>query len=127
MIIDPLSTISRHAARLRHFAGDDRGAVTVDWVVLTAAIVGLGIAVIGFAGTGMITLGQNMGTSLSDTDIVSLDGPGAGLAPDEAEDADAVVEAGAPDDTAVEETESEDLMPIRVIERGPGGRVVGAR
>jgi len=28
------------------FAADESGAVTVDWVVLTAAIVGLGIAVL---------------------------------------------------------------------------------
>ncbi|HGG05988.1 MAG TPA: pilus assembly protein [Aliiroseovarius sp.] len=29
-----------------HFLNDESGAVTVDWVVLTAAIVGLGIAVL---------------------------------------------------------------------------------
>ena len=29
-----------------HFVRDEDGAVTVDWVVLTAAIVGLGIAVL---------------------------------------------------------------------------------
>jgi hypothetical protein len=32
--------------KLRNFRTDTTGAVTVDWVVLTAAIVGLGIAVI---------------------------------------------------------------------------------
>lgn len=31
---------------LSKFVQDDDGAVTVDWVVLTAAIVGLGLAVI---------------------------------------------------------------------------------
>jgi len=30
--------------KLNLFARDDSGAITVDWVVLTAAIVGLGIA-----------------------------------------------------------------------------------
>ncbi|WP_368187046.1 hypothetical protein [Aestuariibius sp. HNIBRBA575] len=30
----------------QRFRGDETGAVTVDWVVLTAAIVGLGIGVV---------------------------------------------------------------------------------
>jgi Flp pilus assembly pilin Flp len=30
---------------IKNFAADESGAVTVDWVVLTAAIVGLGLAV----------------------------------------------------------------------------------
>lgn len=34
----------KHAARL--FFRDDAGAITVDWVVLTAAIVGLGMVVL---------------------------------------------------------------------------------
>lgn len=32
--------------KLKKFANDEIGAVTVDWVVLTAAIVGIAIAVI---------------------------------------------------------------------------------
>ena len=32
------------ADRLKRFVIDDAGAVTVDWVVLTAAVVGMGIA-----------------------------------------------------------------------------------
>lgn len=31
---------------IKTFAADEDGAVTVDWVVLTAAIVGLGLAVL---------------------------------------------------------------------------------
>ena len=31
---------------IKNFRNDEDGAVTVDWVVLTAAIVGLGIAVL---------------------------------------------------------------------------------
>ncbi|MDJ1015279.1 MAG: hypothetical protein QNJ35_02120 [Paracoccaceae bacterium] len=34
------------------FLNDESGAVTVDWVVLTAAIVGLGIAVMTSVGAG---------------------------------------------------------------------------
>ena len=32
-------------SRIRTFGADETGAVTVDWVVLTAAIVGLGMVV----------------------------------------------------------------------------------
>ena len=32
--------------RLRLFAADDCGAVTVDWVVLSAAVIGLGMVVL---------------------------------------------------------------------------------
>ena len=38
------------------FKNDESGAVTVDWVVLTAAIVGLGMVVMMSVGTGITTL-----------------------------------------------------------------------
>lgn len=44
----------------KRFTNDEEGAVTVDWVVLTAAIVGLGIAVIASVRTGVENLGQNI-------------------------------------------------------------------
>ncbi|MBU2992003.1 hypothetical protein Q4555_14960 [Octadecabacter sp. 1_MG-2023] len=37
---------------IKTFRKEEEGAVTVDWVVLTAAIVGLGIAVITTVGRG---------------------------------------------------------------------------
>ncbi|WP_409977130.1 Flp family type IVb pilin, partial [Pseudoruegeria sp. SHC-113] len=37
----------------KNFAKDESGAVTVDWVVLTAALVGLGIAVLSTVATGV--------------------------------------------------------------------------
>jgi Flp pilus assembly pilin Flp len=42
---------------LKTFKSDESGAVTVDWVVLTAAIVGLGIAVLTAVSTqvGVVT------------------------------------------------------------------------
>lgn len=40
-----------------NFAKDESGAVTVDWVVLTSAIVGLGIYVTSIVGGGIVTLG----------------------------------------------------------------------
>nr|WP_319247326.1 hypothetical protein [uncultured Celeribacter sp.] len=51
--------------KLNHtFNRDEDGAVTVDWVVLTAAIVGLAIAVIATISTSTDTLGDNVGTTL---------------------------------------------------------------
>ena len=41
---------------LKSFANDEAGAVTVDWVVLTAAIVGLGIVVMTSVGGGITGL-----------------------------------------------------------------------
>lgn len=42
------------------FNQDESGAVTVDWVVLTGAIVGLGIYVTAIIGSGIQTLGQKI-------------------------------------------------------------------
>ncbi|MBM7068213.1 Flp family type IVb pilin [Actibacterium sp. 188UL27-1] len=46
------------------FLKDEDGAVTVDWVVLTAAIVGLGIAVVGIMAQGTLTASGSLGSSL---------------------------------------------------------------
>ena len=43
---------------LKFFKNDEAGAVTVDWVVLTAAIVGLGIVVMTTVGGGIETLSK---------------------------------------------------------------------
>jgi hypothetical protein len=42
---------------IKKFHAEDEGAVTVDWVVLTAAVVGLGIAALAAVrgGTGSLT------------------------------------------------------------------------
>lgn len=47
-------------AKLFLFRGCDDGAVTVDWVVLTAAIVGLSIAVLSQVAVGATTAGDKM-------------------------------------------------------------------
>ncbi|MFB9151494.1 Flp family type IVb pilin [Roseovarius ramblicola] len=47
------------------FARDEDGAVTVDWVVLTAAIVGLGIAAIATVKGGVDSLAGEIDGSLS--------------------------------------------------------------
>jgi Flp pilus assembly pilin Flp len=55
------------------FLQDESGAVTVDWVVLTAAVVGLGIAVITAVNGGVGGLGAGIGNALSSASIDSSD------------------------------------------------------
>ncbi len=53
------------------FFADESGAVTVDWVVLTAAIVGLGIAVLTSVSGGTTNLAGDIASELSSTTIAS--------------------------------------------------------
>ena len=46
------------------FTKDESGAVTVDWVVLTAAIVGLGMVVMVSVGGGITSLANGVATDL---------------------------------------------------------------
>jgi len=46
---------------IKNFRNDENGAVTVDWVVLTAAVVGLAIAAFALIDTGV----TNLSTSLA--------------------------------------------------------------
>ena len=48
----------------KRFKKDEDGAVTVDWVVLTAAIVGLGVAVIASVRTATTALGDAISTEI---------------------------------------------------------------
>ena len=52
----------------RNFTHDESGAVTVDWVVLTAAIVGLGIGVITSIGKGALDKSTGLGAMLENTE-----------------------------------------------------------
>ena len=51
------------------FKSDESGAVTVDWVVLTAAIVGLGMVVMTTVGGGVESLGGEIVTDLTNQSI----------------------------------------------------------
>ncbi len=46
------------------FIADESGAVTVDWVVLTAALVGLGLAVMAVVSNGVEDLSGDINTQL---------------------------------------------------------------
>lgn len=54
----------KFAALLKKFRNDESGAVTVDWVVLTAAIVGLGLVVMNTVGTAIDTAADDIATSI---------------------------------------------------------------
>tara|TARA_R110002073_G_scaffold282113_1_gene446336 strand:+ start:136 stop:351 length:216 start_codon:yes stop_codon:yes gene_type:complete len=47
-------------AYIKNFAKSESGAVTVDWVVLTAAIVGLGLAVMAVVSAGVEDLSTDI-------------------------------------------------------------------
>ena len=52
---------------LKNFKSDESGAVTVDWVVLTAAIVGLGMVVMTTVGQGIEDLSADIVDELDNT------------------------------------------------------------
>jgi Flp pilus assembly pilin Flp len=52
---------------IKTFATSESGAVTVDWVVLTAALVGLGLAVMAVVSGGVENLSGDIGQALAET------------------------------------------------------------
>jgi Flp pilus assembly pilin Flp len=50
-----LKEIEMKLTGLQKFLHDDRGAITVDWVVLTAAIVAVAIAMVSIISAGVMT------------------------------------------------------------------------
>ena len=49
---------------IKNFRRDEDGAVTVDWVVLTAALVGLGLAVMSVVSGGLEDLSGDINSQL---------------------------------------------------------------
>ena len=56
---------------IKTFKSDESGAVTVDWVVLTAAIVGLGIAVLTSVRGGTTSLANKISGELGSMTVYS--------------------------------------------------------
>ena len=56
---------------IKTFAQDEAGAVTVDWVVLTSAIVGLGIAVMMSVGNSTKGLADKVSTDINGRSVWS--------------------------------------------------------
>jgi Flp pilus assembly pilin Flp len=65
-------------AKLKNFFTDEDGAVTVDWVVLTAAIVGLGIIVLAAVESGVTNLSGDIKSKLEEDIINNGLGGGSG-------------------------------------------------
>lgn len=64
---------------MTHFAKDEDGAVTVDWVVLTAAVVGLGLVVMTAIGPAIQTASDGIADRIEDAQTFNADGtPGTG-------------------------------------------------
>lgn len=57
---------------MTHFWTDETGAITVDWVVLTASVVGLGIASVGAVRTGTGSLADGISASLQSVSMPRL-------------------------------------------------------
>ena len=68
--IGPVETLSVDEFDIT-FRIDEDGAVTVDWVVLTAAIVGLGIATLGVVSNGVDDLSGDIEGTLTGQRIVT--------------------------------------------------------
>jgi len=56
---------------LTNFFKDESGAVTVDWVVLTAAIVGLGVIVITTIAEGALDHSSGLNDHLANADVTT--------------------------------------------------------
>ena len=55
---------------IKNFRNDEDGAVTVDWVVLTAAVVALGLVVGNAVSSGAGDLATEISTELTAVDVV---------------------------------------------------------
>ncbi len=64
----------KFAALLNNFRNDESGAVTVDWVVLTAAIVGLGLVVMTTVGGSIRTASTAIGADITRAVTVGAQG-----------------------------------------------------
>ena len=58
---------------IENFRNDEDGAVTVDWVVLTAAVVGLAVAAYSTISTGTTKLTTDTSTYLKSQDLSNFD------------------------------------------------------
>ena len=57
---------------IKNFHNDEDGAVTVDWVVLTAAVVGLAIAAVASIRGGVGDIASDIGKSLTDAEVTTI-------------------------------------------------------
>ncbi len=72
MIKNRFSRLLRPIRQSRRFIRDEKGAVTVDWVVLTASILLLGMAVGITVGTQATGVGSKIGDTVGEREVSSL-------------------------------------------------------
>jgi hypothetical protein len=70
-------SVCGHLVPVQGFFRSESGAVTVDWVVLTAAIVGLGLGAIFTIQTGSLSLGNGLGATMNNATVQPLGTLGA--------------------------------------------------
>ena len=58
---------------LKNFLKSEYGAVTVDWVVLTASIIALGLVVVSTIASGTTNVSTGLGGNLGDAQVAELD------------------------------------------------------
>lgn len=56
----------------KRFRKDDKGAVTVDWVVLAAAIVGLGVGLVGLIASAATDKSEGVGNRVETTSFMTF-------------------------------------------------------
>ena len=61
------------SAAKKTFLSDEDGAVTVDWVVLTAAVVGIGVVAVFTLMTANQGLGNSISSAMSSATLTELD------------------------------------------------------
>jgi hypothetical protein len=64
--------LSNLVDRVRAFSRETSGAVTVDWVLLSAGTIGLALLVIGIVGQSFEPGAQNIGTTLGSYDVHTI-------------------------------------------------------
>ena len=66
--------------KIEEFLEEDEGAVTVDWVVMTAAVVGIGTAAVSTVQDGIEALASDISSAISTKTVNNGDGSsGSGL------------------------------------------------
>lgn len=60
---------TRLFSSLARFTSSESGAITVDWVTITAAIAALGIAVVSVIGDGSLEAADKIGTHMESTEV----------------------------------------------------------
>ena len=59
--------------RIKSFAKETDGAITVDWVVLSAVVIGLGFTTVAFVLSGNKALGGKVASNMSAAEVQHLE------------------------------------------------------